>query len=118
MDLLKASEILAALANGHDPKTGEVLGQDNLIYLQPDINSALSIAIAVLRHEADKSNRQETQHRAGHPWNSQEDEALRSSFHLGIPLRDLAQRHQRTPGAITARLIRHGLLEPDGTQPK
>ncbi len=47
---------------------------------------------------------------AGKPWNKEEDEALIRAFDAGTPIQVLATKHERTTGAITSRLLRHGRM--------
>ena len=49
--------------------------------------------------------------RQGTPWGSEEDRQLRESFLAGLGFSELASRHQRSRGAIRARLERLGLLD-------
>jgi len=52
--------------------------------------------------------------RAFLPWSHREDERLAEMYQRGARISDIAQRHQRQPGAIHARLVRLNLLkEPD-----
>ncbi|MEH3145230.1 MAG: hypothetical protein PGN34_07740 [Methylobacterium frigidaeris] len=53
--------------------------------------------------------------RRGEAWTSEEDDRLRSAFHTGVPPKDLADRHERSVGAIHARLERLGLIEARAT---
>lgn len=49
--------------------------------------------------------------RAGAPWSQGEDERLRASFTMGVSIGKLATIHDRSRGAIRARLIKLGLVE-------
>jgi Sigma-70, region 4 len=44
--------------------------------------------------------------RAGSPWTAEEDERLVDGLRSGVTVGVLAERHERTPGAIGARLVR------------
>ena len=52
---------------------------------------------------------------AGKPWEHTEDDQLKAEFDNGLPIKELAQKHQRTLLAIEARLIKLGKLmrQPD-----
>lgn len=54
---------------------------------------------------------------AGKPWTDQEDERLRAGFLTGDSPQALARAHQRTTGAIKARLIRLRLVVEDDLLP-
>ena len=52
---------------------------------------------------------------AGKPWEHTEDDQLKAEFDNRLPIKELAQKHQRTLLAIEARLIKLGKLmrQPD-----
>jgi predicted GIY-YIG superfamily endonuclease len=52
--------------------------------------------------------------RQGRAWLPEEDESLREAYLAGMSIDDLARRHLRSRQAIRKRLIRLGLLEPEG----
>jgi len=52
--------------------------------------------------------------RAFLPWTRREDERLAEMYQRGARISDIAQRHQRQPGAIHARLVRLNLLTEPG----
>src|SRR5262249_50832586 len=52
--------------------------------------------------------------RHGFAWNADEDNRLRARFEAGEAIIALAAAHQRKPGAITARLIKLGVITEDG----
>ena len=45
------------------------------------------------------------------PWTPAEETDLLSAFDRGVAIKELAASHQRTRGAIKARLVRLGRLE-------
>lgn len=53
--------------------------------------------------------------RHGVAWSAEEDDRLRALFVAGEAIKALAEAHQRKRGAITSRLVKLGLLEPDAT---
>jgi hypothetical protein len=63
--------------------------------------------------------RQRREHRlpenAGKPWSDDEDRLLIEHFDAATPMKELAQRHNRTAGAIQARLEKLGKL-PSATR--
>jgi hypothetical protein len=110
MDKEQALEILKALADGVAPYTAEVLAQDSP-YQHPQTIRALFLAIAALEKQKPK---RELPSNVGKAWNEQEDAELGNSFDTGLSIQELAQKHQRTTGAIKSRLIRLGKLTPLG----
>jgi hypothetical protein len=52
--------------------------------------------------------------RHGLPWAGDEDDRLRAAFDAGDAIAAIATAHQRKISAITARLIRLGLITEDG----
>ena len=68
--------------------------------------------------EQSQSNRREEYNKlhnkpigAGQAWNEEEDAKLRAEFESGMSIADIAKNHDRTSGAIFARLRKHGLIE-------
>jgi hypothetical protein len=49
---------------------------------------------------------------AGRPWTAAEDALLEQAHAAGMRIAELARAHERTSGAITARLVRLGRIEP------
>jgi hypothetical protein len=48
---------------------------------------------------------------AGRPWSEAEDALLEQAHGAGMGIAELARAHERTPGAITARLVKLGCIE-------
>jgi hypothetical protein len=118
MEAKRAAQILRALADGVDPFTGEVV--DDCGPLQnPECIRALFAAVETLegraadRNKRAKGNRGLTG-RAGKPWDEREDGELTKRFDAGWNVADLAKHHQRTRGAIQARLVRLGKIKNRG----
>lgn len=108
MEAGRAREILTLLADGIDPYTGEQFPIDSP-YQHPDTVRALFMAIAALP-KSSRPKGASRDGRAGQPWSEQEDERLRDDFGSGMSVADLARSHERTHGAIAARLVRLGLV--------
>jgi hypothetical protein len=51
----------------------------------------------------------------GASWSQEEEQQLRDEFAAHKPFRDIATTHGRTVGAITARLVKLGLIEDTAT---
>lgn len=109
MNINKAIEIINTLANGADPFTGEVLPQYSP-YQCPDTKRALFLAIKGL----EKLQRLEARkdllpNNAGKPWSLEETEQLKEEYNSGITIKELSVKHERTLGAIKARLMKSGI---------
>jgi len=52
--------------------------------------------------------------RHGLSWSADEDDRLRAAFQAGDAIAAIASAHERKIGAITARLVRLGLISEDG----
>ena len=110
-----ALRIIQSLVDGIDPCTGEMFPNDSP-YQQPAILRALFIAVRALEHIEEKQKReQRVPENAGKAWDKAEDRMLCIGFESGLTIRQLAQKHLRTLGAIQARLEKLGkipLFEP------
>jgi hypothetical protein len=111
MDEKKAIEIIKMLADGIDPNTGEVFPADSP-YQNVDIVRALHTAEEALKRVSKLDNRiRNLPERAGKPWESEESDLLAQRFDSGMPITEIAKAHNRTKGAIAARLVRLGKIE-------
>jgi hypothetical protein len=111
MEPTKALGIITHLADGVDPYTGEVLPATSP-YQHPDTVRALYIAIKALECQREVNRRQkDLPTRAGGPWTEEEEQRLVAGYDVGASIKDLAAKHQRTQGAIKARLARLGKIE-------
>lgn len=109
MESVRAKEILAILADGVDPFSGEILPPNNL-YQQPDVIRALYIALNALDGDCSKKLQRKLPDNAGTPW-SKEQEAVLISYHTqGLSIKDIAMQMQRTNGSIKARMEKLGLI--------
>ena len=104
MDIIRAKEIIHALAEGVDPTTGEVLPTES-VYNSPDVIRALFILLQYVDKEAVK----DPVRNAGKPWTVAEDDKLRDEFFSKIKISDIAKEHGRSYGAIESRLDHLGL---------
>jgi hypothetical protein len=48
--------------------------------------------------------------KTGEPWSEDEDRKLLAAFDAGRALQELAQAHERTMGAVRARLLKYGRI--------
>lgn len=118
MDDNKALAIVSALANGVNPRTGEMFEVDSP-YQSADVIRALYVAVRALEMSSrskGRINRARLPANAGKPWSEQEDRELLQKFDDGLPVPLLAQAHDRTLAGIQARLERHGRLQGQGAQ--
>ena len=110
MEATEAYVIVAALANGMHPLTGETFPEGSP-YQHPHVVRALFVATRALE---DRSRQLERQRRlpgnAGKPWSEAEDQRLLGAFDAGQSRAEIAGEHARTLGAIDARLEKLGRL--------
>lgn len=110
MSPLEAKRIIALLANGIDPETGEILPTQSIIN-RPEVIRALVVAGMALEKAAKRAERDSLlPGNAGRPWSEEEDQTLLARFDSGVPAKDIAAEHGRTRGAIAARLVRLGRI--------
>ena len=110
MDREQALKILNALANGVHPATGEVFAADSA-YQRPLVVRALYEAAAALeRMERFERRKAQMPAKTGEPWSEDEDRKLLAGFDAGRALQELAAAHERTMGAVRARLLKYGRI--------
>ena len=107
MDIMSAKEIIATLAEGVDPTTGEVL-PDNSVCNKGEIVRAF---YAILNHLDEKKAKKNLPANAGKPWTSEEDIKLKACYEAGMSRKELCAEFERTSGSITSRLARLGVLD-------
>ena len=110
MNASEALGIVRSLASGVDPVTGDAFPEESA-YQRPQIVRALYEAVAALERSARFSRRKEgLPGKASQPWTEEEDRRLLAAFDAGRALAEVAAEHQRTQGAIRARLAKYGRL--------
>jgi hypothetical protein len=117
METDRAKEILLALADGRDPATGEQF-PPNSPYQQADTVRALHMALeAMERGGRARAPRviDPNRPKAGGPWTPEEEHRLCDAFTVQKPVPEIAAAHGRTPGAITSRLVKLGLITDTAT---
>lgn len=107
MDIDQAKELLQYMADGINPLTGEILPDTDLCN-QPDIIRALHTAVAAL--EKAGKPKPPFPENAGKPWSAEDDKTLSQMYDSGMSTKELAERFQRSRGAITSRLVRLGKM--------
>ncbi|MBA2351451.1 MAG: hypothetical protein ACR2FI_12130 [Burkholderiales bacterium] len=117
MQTTDTMHIIQALANGTDPVTGEVF-PDASPYNHPKIIRALFQTLKALEQLDERKQRQKNLPRkAGQPWLDQEDGELIKGFDAGTPIKQLAEKHDRSHAAIEARLIKLGKISEPTNSP-
>jgi hypothetical protein len=114
MDNKKASSILKSLAIGEDPETGEELNGIDLLS-RPDVIRALVIGADALQNQKKK---RDLPGGAGSKWTSEEEDRLALEFHSNVSITEMAKIHQRTTVAISARLVKLGLMTDRYVDPR
>jgi hypothetical protein len=97
--------ILSAWRDGVDPSTGAPLASDHPAQ-RTDFLRVVCAAIDALGAIASSGRAN-----AGRPWSPSEDGLLTQAHQAGMTIAELARAHERTPGAITARLVKLGLID-------
>jgi uncharacterized protein (DUF433 family) len=130
---IAVTQIFNLIAQGYS--YGQIL-DDNPKLIMSDIMAAADLARQIIEALKDDQDRieihqeirfafsrgqfvtmarlREKHARAFLPWTPREDERLAEMYQRGLRISDIAQRHQRQPGAIHARLVRLNLLKEPG----
>lgn len=110
MDSAQALSVVRSLANGVDPDSGEAFPPESA-YQRPQVVRALYEAATALERQ-DRFDRRKAHMPAktGEPWSEDEDRKLLAAFDAGRALQELAAAHERTMGAIRARLLKYGRI--------
>ena len=107
MDIIRAKEILASLADGVNPMTGELL---------PVIDSCNQVEVVraihtVLKYMEESGKKKYPRfENAGKPWTRDDEEILCRMFDTGCNKKEICNHFQRSGGAIAARLVRLGKI--------
>ncbi|MBI1826993.1 MAG: hypothetical protein HY287_01635 [Planctomycetes bacterium] len=110
MTTKEALRLIQCLADGQCPLSGLPLPPDNPCQ-QPDMIRALHVAVRALeRRERAERRALDLPLNAGNSWTEEEDVTLCAEFEQGKSLRELADTHKRTKGAIESRLEKLGKL--------
>ena len=110
MDQTQALAVVRSLANGVDPESGEAFPAESA-YQRPLVVRALYEAAAALeRLERFQRRKGQLPPKTGEPWTEDEDRRLLAAFDSGRALQELAAAHERTMGAVRARLLKYGRI--------
>ena len=107
MDTDRAVEIVQTLADGVDPYSGERFPSDSP-YQQADTVRALHLALEGLTKLRRSTARMTGPGRA---WIDDEEQELLREFDDKLDVEEIAARHERTKGAISARLEKLGRIQ-------
>lgn len=103
----RAIEIVQSLADGVDPYIGERFPSSSP-YQQADTVRALHLALEGLG-KLKRSTARKTG--PGRPWSEDEEKELLRQFDDKIDVEEIAAKHERTKGAIWARLEKLGRIQ-------
>lgn len=106
MDTTRAREIIAALAEGVDPTTGEVLPHDHVCN-KGEVVRALYVALDTMTAKS-KRNQPEN---AGKPWTAEDEYLLKELYESGSPKKEICQALKRSVTSVAARLVHMGLID-------
>lgn len=110
MDQAQALVVIRSLANGVDPESGEVFPADSAYQRPQTVRALYEAATALERIERFDRRRAQMPPKTGEPWTEEEDRKLLSGFDAGRALQELATAHERTMGAVRARLLKYGRI--------
>ena len=97
MELSTAKQILSLLADGIDPETGEILPEDSVL--------------DCLSHQKQRRNTSISYVNQGKAWTAEEESLLTQLFRKGESNAQIQMELQRSESAVSARLVRLGLIE-------
>ncbi len=105
----EALRIINCLAQGYDPDHPEGEVSSDVLH-RPHIIRALFLAAEIL--EGSNSDTESPKApRVGKPWTKDEDDELRFAITQRETLAAITERHQRSTGAIIARMSHLGIVE-------
>ena len=110
MQSAQALAVVRSLANGVDPESGEVFPPQSVYQRAQIVRALYEAASALERVERFERRKTELPAKTGQPWSEDEDRKLLAAFDAGRGLQELAAAHERTMGAIRARLVKYGRL--------
>ena len=110
MDAAQALAVVRSLANGVDPESGEVFPAESAYQRPLTVRALYEAAAALERIERFERRKAQMPAKTGEPWSEDEDRKLLASFDAGRALQELATAHERTMGAVRARLLKYGRI--------
>ncbi len=106
MDITKAKEIVATLAEGIDPTTGEILPSEHICN-----NVEVVRAFYALLQQENTVEKKKLHENSGKKWTEADDKLLKDLFEQGANKSELQKQFMRSSGSINARLVKLGLIE-------
>ncbi len=113
METQEAVRVIRALADGTNPATGEELDLTSVCRL-PLAVKALNRALTTLVAQYDRERNRPVN--AFRHWTPPEDQQICGELRQGLDLHQIARTHNRTVGAIVARLVKLGKIAPASPQ--
>ena len=110
MEATQALAVVRSLANGVDPESGEVFPAESAYQRPQTVRALYEAATALERIERFERRKAQMPAKTGEPWSEDEDRKLLGGFDAGRGLQELASAHERTMGAIRARLLKYGRI--------
>jgi len=120
MELNEAKETIEVLADGINPVTGEVLPSEGP-YNEPKVIRALFAMLESIKAIRPPSRTPEQRQNdnvengrprnAGLPWTTELRAEAAAKFKQGSSVSELAEKFERTNGAITSELVKQGLMD-------
>ena len=110
MNLAQALAVVRSLANGVDPESGEVFPPESPYQRPQVVRSLYEAATALERVERFERRKAQMPAKTGESWSEDEDRKLLAAFDAGRALQELAAAHERTLGAVRARLLKYGRI--------
>ena len=108
MTQTQAHSVIASLARGENPIDGGELPEDSL-YQDAAVIRALFIAERALATTSPTEKTRRTQYaNAGQAWTADDDRRLCDDYDAGMSITELANKYERSKGAICSRLERLG----------
>jgi hypothetical protein len=110
MDAAQALSIVRSLANGVDPESGEVFPVGSACQKPIIVRALYEAASALEKLERFERRKSQMPLKTGEPWSEDEDRRLLTQFDAGKGLQEIAAAHERTMGAVRARLLKYGRI--------
>ncbi len=110
MDSTQALVVVRSLANGVDPESGEIFPPESAYQRQQIVRALYEAATALERVERFERRKAQMPAKTGEAWSEDEDRKLLAAFDAGRALQELAAAHERTMGAVRARLLKYGRI--------
>ena len=110
MELSTAKQILSLMSDGIDPETGEILPEDSVCN-QPEVIRALHFALDCLSNQKQRRKAGISYANQGKAWTAEEESLLTQLFRKGESNAQIQMELQRSESAVSARLVRLGLIE-------